>query len=73
MDTAWHRKVVDLVTAELTSREESILAGFPSTFDDYRERVGEIRGLRAALAVMEEVSRKQAAAASGLRPEEGKS
>lgn len=71
MDVIWQRKVISLLTKEVEAKESAVLEGFPATFEIYRERVGEIRGMRAALEIMEEASRKMSEVESPLRQDRG--
>lgn len=72
MDAPWQRKVHGLLTEAVLAKEAAVLEGFPATFDMYRERVGEIRGMRAALEIMEEASRKMSEVESPLRQDREK-
>jgi hypothetical protein len=52
------RRSREAISDVIAQRTEALVKGFPADFPNYRERVGEIEGLRTALGLMEEIARK---------------
>lgn len=54
----WYYALREALTAELNHDAEAIADGGASSWDDYQKRVGVRKGVKRALAVMEDVVRK---------------
>jgi hypothetical protein len=54
----WYYALREALTAELNHDSEAIADGGAASWDDYQKRVGVRKGVKRALAVMEDVARK---------------
>lgn len=64
--SAYARRLAKAIDEMILEKAGQITGGFPKTFDDYRERVGELRSLGAVREAMRDIEKKL----NGDEPEE---